>query len=244
MSQKLTNGRHHTLLLLMFIWFCSAASLFLFHATHANPHICSLVPSRPVFIACFPLYAFLIMSVPQQEVMALTAASQARQQAHQAVQEQLEIQAVAAKLTGVPTLPHEVRESLRSYGQPVRLFGENLANVRDRLRLLLATLQVRGIVKAEDGTLVQVGRAATDEVAPTYDEEEEEVTKYTRAEPELLEARQQIAEFSLQQAAIRLGREAKWRDGAQRVKKRQKATAQEGDVAEKENDNAPSLALR
>eukprot|EP00977_Amphora_coffeiformis_P008581 scaffold1943_cov160-Amphora_coffeaeformis.AAC.8 len=172
---------------------------------------------------------------PQQEVMSLTAASQARQQAHEAVQEQLEIQSVAATLV-VPTLPAQVRETLRSYGQPVRLFGENLANVRDRLRILLATLQVRGIVKAEDGSLITIKQeaAAAAVQAAEYDDTEEEVTKYTRGDLELLQARQKIAEFSLRRAAERLAREAKLREGARLVRKRKKEPELK---EEKENTN-------
>lgn len=173
---------------------------------------------------------------PQHEVLSLTAASQAHRLAHEAAQERLQIQAVAASLT-VPTLVAEVRDTLRSYGQPIRLFGENLANVRDRLRILLATLQVRGIVKAEDGTLIQtagVGVVKAEEQAPVYDDDEEEVTKYTRAEPELLQARQKIAEFSLQKAAQRLQAEAKLREGARQMRKRKQ---DEQKQEEKENTN-------
>ena len=176
---------------------------------------------------------------PQHEVLSLSAASQARQQAHEAAQEQLEIQSVAATLV-VPTLPAEVSETLRSYGQPVRLFGENLANVRDRLRILLATLQVRGIIRAEDGlTLIQtagVGVPQKKEAPVVYDEDEEEVTKYTRAEPALLEARQKIAAFSLSRAQQRLDREALLRDGARSNKRRKRRKQQSSQTGQEQED--------
>ena len=47
-----------------------------------------------------------------------------------------------AATVDVPTLPDKVRNALRQLGLPVRLFGENLANVRERLRMELARCKV------------------------------------------------------------------------------------------------------
>jgi U4/U6 small nuclear ribonucleoprotein PRP4 len=162
------------------------------------------------------------------EVMDLTASSLARQDAHAALQEGLEITKLAATLV-VPTLPDEVRQALRAQGEPVRLFGENLARVRDRLRILMATLQVRG------------GAAADDSKAQAGDDEEQQVTQYTRAEPALLFARQAITAFSLERASQRLTLEATRKEAARLARKRKKAllvAAADGADAEKENTAA------
>lgn len=159
------------------------------------------------------------------EVMDLTAASLARQDAHAALQEGLEITKLAATLV-VPTLPDEVRQALRAQGEPVRLFGENLARIRDRLRILMATLQVRG------------GPATADDNKAQADDEEEQVTQYTRAEPALLLARQAITAFSLERASQRLAVEATRKEAARLARKRKKGLLVpplEIPAAEKEN---------
>jgi U4/U6 small nuclear ribonucleoprotein PRP4 len=143
----------------------------------------------------------------QVEVMNLTAASQMQLQKHQAVLLDLEAKKVAATIVDVPTLPDQVRAALRELGQPVRLFGENLANVRDRLRMELARRQVGA------------GAAIKGEEQVKEEEEEEEVTKYTRASPGLVEARQEVARFSLQQAAARLEKERSLRGAAMKRKR-------------------------
>ena len=112
----------------------------------------------------------------QVEVMQLTEASQLDRQNHQALMLDLEAKKLAFQVD-VPTLPNDVRKSLRSMGLPVRLFGENLANVRDRLRMELARreiLQERGI-KVED----MEGQQGTPQALTTTKraQEEEEVTK-------------------------------------------------------------------
>ena len=83
------------------------------------------------------------------EVMELTAASQRDRQSHQQVLLDIEAKKRAFAVD-VPTLPHDVRSALRSLGLPVRLFGENLANVRDRLRMELAR---REILKEQVGLI-------------------------------------------------------------------------------------------
>lgn len=139
------------------------------------------------------------------EVLHLTAASQMQLQKHRAVLLDLEAKKLAATID-VPTLPDHVRAALRELGEPVRLFGENLANVRDRLRMELARRRVEAgaaIKGDEEGGMVK----------EEYDEEEE-ITKYTRASPALVEARQEIARFSLQRAAARLEKERSLRSTA------------------------------
>jgi len=49
-----------------------------------------------------------------------------------------------ARAIVVPTNKDEVRADLRSLGQPVRLFGEGLADIRERLRELRARIEIEG----------------------------------------------------------------------------------------------------
>lgn len=161
----------------------------------------------------------------QVEVMQLTEASQKDRLSHQAMLLDLEAKKRAFQVD-VPTLPADVRAVLRSIGQPVRLFGENLANVRDRLRLELAKreiLQERGIKFDED-----IGLTNQQPVPPKHDEEEEQVTKYSRASPELIQAREKIFQFSLQRTRERLAQERNYRIQWQR--KRVKLTALDDEV--------------
>ena len=143
------------------------------------------------------------------EVMDLTEDSMTERQKHEALLIDLE-----AKKRGfgidVPTLPHEVRDSLRKMGLPVRLFGENLADIRDRLRMEMARMQV-----------VQEGGVPLTAAAPkkTVDEDEQ-VTKYTRATPELIKAREHIAKFSLNRAQERLAIQHNRQLGAKRKRAR------------------------
>lgn len=142
----------------------------------------------------------------QIEVMNLTESSRRQQEQHQ--QSILEMQATqVASSIDVPTLPDQVRANLRGMGLPVRLFGENLADVRQRLRMELARRQVASThLKGEDKV--------------KEEEEEEEVTKYTAAPELLIQARQEIANFSLQRASQRLQREKRLRTIAQHLRKR------------------------
>ena len=149
------------------------------------------------------------------QVMELTANSQAQKAAHDATLQNLEIQKIAANLNNVPTLPHDVRAALRQRGHPVRLFGENLADVRQRLRMALALEEWQRQTGERIGTTTREG---------SDDEEEEEVTKYTRASPALVEARQAIASFSLERAKQRMERERTRRAWALQHKKQSKRT--------------------
>jgi U4/U6 small nuclear ribonucleoprotein PRP4 len=134
-----------------------------------------------------------------------------RQQEHLQALQRLEAQKIAATLVDVPTLPHLVRDALRQLGQPVRLFGENLANVRDRLKWELA---IRKQQRQQGDDLEDGGGADAVGRRRAADADEEAVTKYTRATGALVEARKQIAEFSLQRAQRRLQVERQQRTAA------------------------------
>lgn len=144
----------------------------------------------------------------QTEVMQFNETSLQQMQKHQAVVLDLEAKKVAASVS-VPTLPAQVRAALRTMGLPVRLFGENLANVRERLRMELARRQVGADFMEEQ----------QQQDAVKEEDEEEEVTKYTNAPQALIEARQAICAFSLQRAAKRLESERLLRSLAMKRKR-------------------------
>ena len=142
------------------------------------------------------------------QVMELTADSVLERQKHETMMIDLEAKQRAFQMD-VPTLPTDVRDMLRSMGYPVRLFGENLAMIRDRLRMALARLTVM-----KEGTTEM---SADNVDQPTMDiVDQTEETKYTRALPELIAAREIITNFSLQRARERLALERRRRAGAKR----------------------------
>jgi U4/U6 small nuclear ribonucleoprotein PRP4 len=141
------------------------------------------------------------------EVMDLTDDSLLDRQKHEAMLVELEAKKRAFTVE-VPTLPHDVRDALRGMGLPVRLFGENLADIRDRLRMELARREI-----LQEGNLPS---AAFPREAKPAVEEEEQVTKYTRASPELTRAREQIVNFSLNRARNRLALERNRKIGSKR----------------------------
>mmetsp|Transcript_18109 Transcript_18109/g.25521 ORF Transcript_18109/g.25521 Transcript_18109/m.25521 type:complete len:523 (-) Transcript_18109:59-1627(-) len=146
------------------------------------------------------------------EVMDLTADSVLERQKHEALLIELEAKKRAVTVD-VPTLPNQVRDGLRQLGLPVRIFGENLANVRSRLQMELAKIEVlkeKGLgLTTETIQLAAVGKAAA-----SGQEVEDQVTKYTRASSELVEARDAIAKFSMKQARNRLVKEQRRRLGS------------------------------
>ena len=75
------------------------------------------------------------------QVLNLSNASQIQLQKHQLVVLEMEVKKVMATID-VPTLPQQVRVALRNLGVPIRFFGENLADIRNRLRYELAKRQV------------------------------------------------------------------------------------------------------
>ncbi|GKY91870.1 hypothetical protein MPSEU_000158600 [Mayamaea pseudoterrestris] len=174
------------------------------------------------------------------EVLPLSSASQMHYEQHQAKLSQIELKRLAADptnaLVDVPTLPNEVRDVLRKLGLPVRLFGENLANIRDRLRLELIKRQ-----QQQQGGLVGSSSLST---ATIKYEGEENVTKYTRASQALVDARIEIAKFSLQRARERLEREKSLRALARQDKKRKLQVNEENEASDAKLSDASSELFR
>jgi U4/U6 small nuclear ribonucleoprotein PRP4 len=148
------------------------------------------------------------------EYLSLTSESLSAQNAHRLLLLDLEARKRASTID-VPTLPHQVRDMLRSMGQPVRLFGEDLAAIRYRLRMELARREVMreeelgGIAGVDEEMML--GQDA-DGVKVEEKEEITEVT-YTHASRELIRARKVICDYSLMKSRNRLDVERRRRRG-------------------------------
>lgn len=110
---------------------------------------------------------------------------------------QFERRRLAATIA-VPTDDGRVRAKLRELGEPVTLFGEGLADRRDRLRELLTeqAQQQSGQEKAD------VDMQDADQEEEEGNEQEEEF--YTTGSQELLQARIDIAKYSIPRAKKRI----------------------------------------
>lgn len=147
-------------------------------------------------------------------VLELSSTSLSERKSHSLLLLDLETKKRAATLIDVPTLPHHVRDSLRNYGLPIRLFGENNANVRDRLRLIMARELIikEGLSHNNPYTKLTYGQVMIGEKDSTSQEEKEILsTKYTHATKELVSTRHYISEYSLMRAHSRLNNEMRRR---------------------------------
>ncbi|KAI1259821.1 WD40-repeat-containing domain protein [Xylariaceae sp. FL1019] len=112
-----------------------------------------------------------------------------------AILSQFERKRKAANLV-VPTDDGRVRVRLRELGEPITLFGEGPAERRDRLRELLLNIEM-GQGSAESADIAM-------EDAPDEEQIDQEEEFYTNGSPGLLQARQDIARFSLPRAKRRI----------------------------------------
>ena len=152
------------------------------------------------------------------KVLGLSKDSLMEKEKHDSMVLELEVKKRAHGMV-VPTLAADVRAALREMGRPVRLFGENLADVRDRLRTELARLELlkeRGTLPPMDG---MAGLGGTDGI-PIGDTgrtdggegvAEEDTTTYTEASESLIQVREKIALFSFEKARARLIQERRRR---------------------------------
>ncbi|KAK4484072.1 hypothetical protein RD792_011291 [Penstemon davidsonii] len=115
-----------------------------------------------------------------------------------------------AAALAVPTNDNAVRARLRRLGEPITLFGEREMERRERLRTLMAKLDA-------EGQLESLMKAHEDEeaaAAAALPEPEEDVQYpfYTEGSQALLEARREIAKYSIVKSALRLHRARRKRD--------------------------------
>ncbi|KAB5551745.1 hypothetical protein DKX38_009056 [Salix brachista] len=110
-----------------------------------------------------------------------------------------------AAALAVPTNDMSVRTRLRRLGEPITLFGEREMERRDRLRMLMAKLDSEGQLEK----LMKVHEeeeAASTAAAEDAEEEFVQYPFYTEGSKELLDARIDIAKYSISKAALRLQR--------------------------------------
>ncbi|KAL1841631.1 hypothetical protein VTJ49DRAFT_6808 [Mycothermus thermophilus] len=112
---------------------------------------------------------------------------------------QFERKRLAATIA-VPTDDGRVRAKLRELGEPITLFGEGPADRRDRLRELLAA-QAHG-QQAAGGESADVEMQDAAEEEEEAEEQEEEF--YSKGSEALLQARIQIAQYSIPRAKRRI----------------------------------------
>ncbi|OAY75353.1 U4/U6 small nuclear ribonucleoprotein PRP4-like protein, partial [Ananas comosus] len=140
----------------------------------------------------------------------------ARERQEKAVQELLMKRRAYAM--AVPTNDSAVRARLRRLGEPVTLFGEREMERRDRLRSLMVRLEAEGqldrLLKAHDDDQATSASAAAAAAAQEEDAEAALIQYpfYTEGPRELLEARLDIARFSLPRAKARIARARRRRD--------------------------------
>nr|GMD44737.1 U4/U6 small nuclear ribonucleoprotein PRP4-like protein [Ipomoea batatas] len=130
-----------------------------------------------------------------------------RERQEKAMQELLLKRRAAA--LAVPTNDMAVRARLRRLGEPITFFGEREMERRDRLRALMARLDAEGqlerLMKAHED------EEASASAAPT-EEEEIQYPFYTEGSKSLLQARIEIAKYSILKSALRLDRARRKRD--------------------------------
>jgi U4/U6 small nuclear ribonucleoprotein PRP4 len=125
----------------------------------------------------------------------------ARERHERAVQELLQRRRAYAMAVSINE--STVRTRLRRLGEPITLFGEREMERRDRLRALMVHLEAEGkvdlLLRAQEDDQAAAGGA---------DEEEEQIQYpfFTEGTQELLQARVDIAQFSLPRAKARIER--------------------------------------
>ncbi|TLD26507.1 hypothetical protein PspLS_04466 [Pyricularia sp. CBS 133598] len=102
----------------------------------------------------------------------------------------------------VPTNDGRVRARLREMGEPITLFGEDAKERRDRLRELLMQEKERQQASGQVEGGQDVEMEDIDEEGDEDEEQEEEF--YSRGGPDLLNARVEIAKYSLPRAKRRI----------------------------------------
>ncbi|KAG6396956.1 hypothetical protein SASPL_143116 [Salvia splendens] len=132
----------------------------------------------------------------------------ARERQEKAVQELLMKRRTAA--LAVPTNDKALRARLHLLGEPITLFGEREMERRDRLRALVSKLD-------SEGQLEKLMKAHEDEeagstAAPSGPEEDIQYPFVTEGTQTLLEARLEIAKYSIVKSALRLHRARRKKD--------------------------------
>jgi U4/U6 small nuclear ribonucleoprotein PRP4 len=169
------------------------------HRLHILPQVIAL--RSPQNIITMSIHASRLSQVDNSGLIDLSdiPTSHASEQAN-AFLSQLDRKRRIAQ-TIVPTNDAQVRSRLRDIDEPITLFGEGPAERRDRLRELLSIREE--IDEAEREDREADGDVSMGGVEGAEGEEQEEEF-YTAGTDELLEARREIARFSLPRARRRV----------------------------------------
>jgi U4/U6 small nuclear ribonucleoprotein PRP4 len=151
----------------------------------------------------------------QADFLVRASGSAAARAEHAAAKEIIE-ERVRARNTVLPTDDAKVRQRLRALGEPITQFGERALERRERLREVLVKRQrVEG-----GGTPIE-----DEEDVRESDEDEQEEEFYTEGSADLVEARKEMARFSLKRAAKRIaGQNAQVSIPLQRIVQTRKKT--------------------
>ncbi|EEF32299.1 U4/U6 small nuclear ribonucleoprotein Prp4, putative [Ricinus communis] len=117
-----------------------------------------------------------------------------------------------AAALAVPTNDKAVRARLRRLGEPITLFGEREMERRDRLRMLMAKLDSEGQLEKLMIAHEEDVASATAGVMEDGEDEVLEYPFYTEGSKELLNARIDIAKYSVVKASLRIQRARRKRD--------------------------------
>ena len=121
------------------------------------------------------------------EIMELSQTSLDEQEKHAILLKRVEAERRSRSIM-VPTNKDEVAKELRKLGQPIRYFGENLADVRERLRKFLAKMQLEGEDVAftstpGEGSAPAAGGSAAGTSDEAASKKEQDKDVYTKASP-------------------------------------------------------------
>lgn len=140
-------------------------------------------------------------SAPEYEVSEQSRLAKERQE--KAIQEHLLKRRASA--LAVPTNDMAVRARLRRLGEPITFFGEREMERRDRLRMIMAKLDAEGQLEK----LMKAHEEEEDAASATMEYVDEEMLQYpfyTEGSKALLEARVEIAKYSIKRASLRVKR--------------------------------------
>ena len=156
---------------------------------------------------CANLLFFMRKASATMDLVGASKLAQARNEASQQSWEK----GKRLKKIALPTDIKEVCRILRSYGEPITLFGEDAADRRERLRAFIAALpeiplefQSSGVSSANGIASASEANTSTNDTSHREDEPMETIVQ---GEEALATARAAILNFSFQQAIERLERE-------------------------------------
>jgi len=147
------------------------------------------------------------ISTVESETLELAQASVEEQERHAETLRELEVKRRERSLT-VPTDDGEVKLQLRALGHPICLFGEREADRRNRLRTLLARIEVdsdeHAKIKELLGNLENSSKRMRRDSTSVVGKKLRKDTFYTVAGKSLVKARRAIADFSWKHTTTRL----------------------------------------